>query len=385
LLNKSKLEQEISKLDPSLAAAKVEELKGTDEKLKKLALESTVGGEFEEDAETTPKKVDPTIKEIRETSEQQEKDYPEATVIVAKTGIEADKIAKELGSKEGMSLITSGPKIGRTKAAAKFFRGADGKQYFIYNEQEGLITGKNKGPHEDFHKLVDDIEKSTGDESSTFAMANAIINEIENGNIDVENSEFLKILKLYESKGSSDVELADEIIANFMDAVRDGDINVKTSLKNIKSKYKKALTKFYNKLPKSLKSKLPDFGKITFETDSDFIQYLKDFGKGDRTPFEPMIDEDAETKFKTKVKPVLGVEGSKEESDKTEGKERAAITNQDNINERTSLINKIKEIVANRGNMSIEEYNKKVGPLQKRVKILTKGIQNAEDVAKKID
>jgi hypothetical protein len=382
LLNKSELEQEISKLDPSLAAAKVEELKGTDEKLKKLALESTVGGEFEEDAETTPKKVDPTIKEIRETSEQQEKDYPEVTIIVAKTGIEADKKAKEIGSKEGMGLITSGPGIGRTKAAAKFIRSEkDGKQYFIYNEQEGLITGKNAGPHEEFHKLVDDIEKSTGDESSTFAMANAIINEIEKGNIDVENSEFLKILKLYESKGSSDVELADEIIANFMDAVKDGDITVKTSLENIKSKYKKALTKFYNKLPKSLKSKLPDFGKITFETDSDFIQYLKDFGKGDKTPFEPMVDEDAETKFKTKVKPVLGVEAGKEKSDKTEGKERAAITNQDNINERTSLINKIKELVANRGDMSIEEYNKKVGPLQKRVKILTKGIQNAEDVA----
>ena len=31
--------------------------------------------------------------------------------------------------------------------------------------------------------------------------------------------------------------------------------------------------------------------------------------------------------------------------------------------------------------MSIEEYNKKINPLQKRVKILTKGIQNAEDVA----
>jgi len=381
LLNKSELEQEISKLDPSLAAAKVEELKGTDEKLKKLALESTVGGEFKEEAEATPKKVDPTIKEIRQTSEQQEKDYPEVTVVVAKTGVEADKKAKEIGSKEGMGLITSGPKIGRTEAAAKFIRGTDGKQYFIYNEQEGLITGKNKGPHEEFHKLVDDIEKSTGDESSTFAMANAIINEIEKGNIDVENSEFLKILKLYESKGSSDVELADEIIANFMDAVKDGDITVKTSLKNIKSKYKKALTKFYNKLPKSLKSKLPDFGKITFETDSDFIQYLKDFGKGDKTPFEPMVDKDAETKFTTKVKPVLGVEGSKEESDKTEDKERAAITNQDNINERTSLINKIKELVADRGNMSIEEYNKKVGPLQKRVKILTKGIQNAEDVA----
>ena len=57
-----------------------------------------------------------------------------------------------------------------------------------------------------------------------------------------------------------------------------------------------------------------------------------------------MVDKDAETKFKTKVKPVLGVEGSKEKSDKTEDKERAAITNQDNINERTSLINKIKEI-----------------------------------------
>ena len=381
LLNKSKLEQEISNLDPSLAAAKVEELKGTDEKLKKLALKSTVGGEFEEDAETTPKKVDPTIKEIRETSEQQEKDYPEVTVIVAKTGIEADKKAKELGSKEGMGLITSGPKIGRTEAAAKFIRNTDGKQYFIYNEQEGLITGKNKGPHEEFHKLVDDIETSTGDESSTFAMANAIINEIEKGNIDVENSEFLEILKLYESKMRSDGELADEIIANFMDAVRDGDVTIETSLKNIKSKYKKALTKFYNKLPKSLKSKLPDFGKITFETDSDFIQYLKDFGKGDRTPFEPIVDKDAETKFKTKVKPVLGVKGPEGKSDKTEDKERAAITNQDNINEKTSLINKIKELVANRGNMSIEEYNKKVGPLQKRVKILTKGIQNAEDVA----
>ena len=84
-----------------------------------------------------------------------------------------------------MDLITSGPKIGRTKAGAKFIRGKDGKQYFIYNEQEGLMTGKNKGPHEEFHKLVDDIEKSTGDESSTFAMANAIINEIEKGNITV--------------------------------------------------------------------------------------------------------------------------------------------------------------------------------------------------------
>ena len=124
----------------------------------------------------------------------------------------------------------------------------------------------------------------------------------------------------------SDGELADEIIANFMDAVRDGDVTIETSLKNIKSKYKKALTKFYNKLPKSLKSKLPDFGKITFETDSDFIQYLKDFGKGDRTPFEPIVDKDAETKFKTKVKPVLGVKGPEGKSDKTEDKERAAIT-----------------------------------------------------------
>ena len=367
LLNKSELEQEISNLDPSLAAAKVEELKGTDEKLKKLALESTVGGEFEEDAETTPRKVDPTIQEIRESAEKQSKDYPDATVIVAKNPIEAEEKAQEIGTS-----MQGNP--------AKFYRDKDGKQYFIYDEQTGLIIGENKADHEDFHKLTDDIERSTGDESSTFAMANAIINEIEKGNITVENSKYLDILKKYEKQGASDVALADEIISNFIDAVK-YDKNVETSLTSIKNIYKKALRKLYNKLPESLKSKLPNLGTIKFEKDSDFIDYLKDFSKGDRTPFEPMVDEEAETKFKTKVKTVLGVEGSKEESDKTEDKERAAITNQDNINERTSLINKIKELVANRGNMSIEEYNKKVGPLQKRVKILTKGIQNAEDVA----
>ena len=367
LLNKSELEQEISNLDPSLAAAKVEELKGTDEKLKKLALESTVGGEFEEDAETTPKKVDPTIQEIRKSAEKQSKDYPDATVIVAKNPIEAEQKAQEIGTS-----MQGNP--------AKFYRDKDGKQYFIYDEQTGLIIGENKADHEDFHKLTDDIERSTGDESSTFAMANAIINEIEKGNITVENSKYLDILKKYEEQGASDIALADEIISNFIDAVK-YDKNVETSLTSIKNIYKKALRKLYNKLPESLKSKLPNLGTIKFEKDSDFIDYLKDFSKGDRTPFEPMVDEDAETKFKTKVKTVLGVEGSKEESDKTEDKERAAITNQDNINERTSLINKIKELVANRANMSIEEYNKKVGPLQKRVKILTKGIQNAEDVA----
>lgn len=103
-----------------------------------------------------------------------------------------------------------------------------GKVVVIYDKEYSLIRSKNVVDHEGDHFMVQELEEEYGPEV-TFALANEIVEAFENGSLNA-NEEYVKIINKYKESGFKDKRLADEMIANLGDFLKDGRIKLNQSI-----------------------------------------------------------------------------------------------------------------------------------------------------------
>ena len=218
-------------------------------------------------------------KTIEENINKQKETRKDEVILDFETSSEAVQAAKEAGliNEDAEALETENGN--RTIAViGKATKGPNkGKTVVIYDKEYSKIRGKDVVPHEGDHFMVQDLEEEYGPEV-TFALANEIVEAIEDGSLTVPE-EYNNLIDKYKEAGFKDKSLADEMIANLGDFLQSGEAKLDQS---VLSDLKDAVS---NKV-KSL---------IGFELDlgnkNSFIKFLQNRrNKGDDTT--PKIKKD---------------------------------------------------------------------------------------------
>ena len=243
---KAKITEELKEdLPENKKKEKEDRLAEIDEELKALTLKvMEVDPEDPEKVVVKEKSKGKGAKEFdKEIENIIEKVGDQAEVIVVETQAEAEQKAQENGGS-----MKGNP--------AQFFE-TDNGNIIIINKSKALVKiGADKirliAGHELDHFLVDQIEKETGSKEITFALANEVYKQYEEGNLEFNNKNdqeaFDKLMKRYRNKNKKDVlAIADEVIVNFRQFLKEKRVKVK---KSIKDKIANAITNAFKKSTK---------------------------------------------------------------------------------------------------------------------------------------
>ena len=187
-------------------------------------------------------------KTIEENINKQKETRKDEVILDFETSSEAVQAAKEAGliNEDAEALETENGD--RTIAViGKATKGPNkGKTVVIYDKEYSKIRGKDVVPHEGDHFMVQDLEEEYGPEV-TFALANEIVEAIEDGSLTVPE-EYNNLIDKYKEAGFKDKSLADEMIANLGDFLQSGeaklDQSVLSDLKDAVSNKVKSLIGF---------------------------------------------------------------------------------------------------------------------------------------------
>ena len=187
-------------------------------------------------------------KTIEENINKQKETRKDEVILDFETSSEAVQAAKEAGliNEDAEALETENGD--RTIAViGKATKGPNkGKTVVIYDKEYSKIRDKDVVPHEGDHFMVQDLEEEYGPEV-TFALANEIVEAIEDGSLTVPE-EYNNLIDKYKEAGFKDKSLADEMIANLGDFLQSGeaklDQSVLSDLKDAVSNKVKSLIGF---------------------------------------------------------------------------------------------------------------------------------------------
>ena len=187
-------------------------------------------------------------KTIEENIKKQRETRKDKVILDFETTSEAVQAAKEAGLINEDSEVLETVNGDRTIAViGKATKGPNkGKTVVIYDKEYSKIRGKDVVPHEGDHFMVQDLEEEYGPEV-TFALANEIVESIEDGSLIVPE-EYNNLIDKYKEAGFKDKSLADEMIANLGDFLQSGkaklDQSVLSDLKDAVSNKFKSLIGF---------------------------------------------------------------------------------------------------------------------------------------------